>query len=335
MYEEIKKYNPEEIIYETCNVSIDQDIRIALNLREFLKYKVVFVGSAVRESKLAIQMAGFDCIEGNYIKHFARTDDYVELLTLPDRDDTVLMYNDYFSHEKYIAKPQLQVWTSIGCPHNCSFCSWRWNFTDGKFVRRKLEHISKEIDYCVDRWKFKSVLFDDDTFNIGDKDTRAIAKMMGKKKLQWSAMVRADSCSLETFKIMKDNGCMGLKVGVETFSPELLKRIDKGLTADDLLERIVKLKDMGFYLYLSTMQYIAGETDEDRAITEMKLQQLYLMGIRYQRPCCVPLPGTKMGKEFQEWELKHYKDPIKNFNYGHYDQSELTGRIIEFSKKKT
>ena len=152
--------------------------------------------------------------------------------------------------------------------------------------------------------------------------------------MQWSAMVRADSCSLDTFRSMRDNGCMGLKVGVESFAPEVLKKIDKGLTSDDLLERIIKLKDMGFYIYLSTMQYIPGETEKERAINDNILQQLYLMGIRYQKPCCVPLPGTKMGNDFKEFELNNYKDTIKDFDYGHYDQSELTGRIIEFSKQK-
>lgn len=333
MYEEIKKYNPDKVILESCSVSYEQDIQILTNIKDFMNKEVCMVGSVVRYKKADIPK-GISYIEGNYLKELGG-EDYVNLLTMPDRDDSVLLYNDYHSFSNIIKRPQLQVWDSIGCPYNCSFCLHRWTMWDGKVAFRKIEHIRDEIRYCVDKWGFKSVLFDSDTFNIGDKRTVEIAKMMGKEfpGLQWSAMVRIDSCSLETFKIMKDNGCVSLKVGVETFSPSVLKTIGKGLEADEILERILKLWDMGYFMYLSTMSGIMGETEQEEETTNVILKELATLGIKFQRPNCVPLPGTKMGKEFQEFELLKYNDNVSDFEYGKYDGSgELSKRIREFTK---
>lgn len=334
MYKEIENWKPDKVILESCTVSFEQDIHILTNLKEFMGIEVCMVGSVVRYKKSDIPK-DIENIEGNFLEVLGGKD-YVNLLTMPDRDDSVLMYNDYHSFGHIIKKPQLQVWSSIGCKFNCSFCSWRWNMYDGKVAYRKIEHIRDEIRYAIDKWGIKSVLFDDDTFNMNDERTKEIVKMIKKefKGIQFSAMVRADSCSLDTFKAMKDCGFVSLKVGVETFSPSVLKKIGKGLESAELLERIVKLWDMGYFLYLSTMSHILGETAQEREETNIILKELGTMGIKWQRPMCVPLPGTKMGKEFQEWELLKYGENIADFDYGKFNQSELTNRILKYSEGK-
>jgi len=333
MYKQIEDWKPEKVILESSTVSFEQDIQILENIKEFMDIPVCMVGSVVRQKKGDIPK-GIEYIEGNYLQTLGG-ENYVDLLTTPDRDDSVLMYNDYHSFAHIIKKPQLQVWSSIGCKFNCSFCSWRWNVYDGKVAYRKIEHIRDEIKYAVEKWGIKSVLFDDDTTNMTDERTKEIVKMINKdlKGLQFSAMVRADSCSLDTFKAMKDAGFVSLKVGVETFSPSVLKKIGKGLESAELLERILKLWDMGYFMYLSTMSHILGETEQEREETNIILKELGTLGIKYQRPMAVPLPGTKMGKEFQEWELRNYSDNISDFDYGKYDGSgELMKRIMAYSK---
>jgi len=335
MYEILKEFNPDKIYLESCNVSYNQDIQILENIKEFMNIPVCMVGSVVRQKKGDIPK-GIEYIEGNYLQTLGG-ENYVDLLTMPDRDDSVLLYNDYHSFAHIIKKPQLQVWSSIGCKFNCSFCSWRWNVYDGKVAYRKIEHIRDEIKYAVEKWGIKSVLLDDDTVNMNDDRTKELVKMINKdlKGLQFSAMVRADSCSLDTFKAMKDAGFVSLKVGVETFSPSVLKKIGKGLESAELLERILKLWDMGYFMYLSTMSHILGETEQEREETNIILKELGTLGIKYQRPMAVPLPGTKMGKEFQEWELRNFGDVIPDFDYGKYDGSgELMKRIMAYSKGK-
>ena len=349
-YARIKKEKPDIVLLETSTPSWEQDMVIAQNLNsEGIKVAIAgpMVQYAVETLKIQNKETWVDFwLIGEYIEsilEIAKTQrkgiyesiptDILKL-PMPYRDDNVLLYNDYFSFGQFIPKPQLQIWTSFGCPYSCTFCLWRWTMTYGKYRKRPIEDIKKEIRYCLDKWHFKSILFDDDTFNVGDEHPTAIARMMRNefKNISWAAMVRSDSCKLDTFKFMFDCGCMGLKVGVETFF-DCNKNVDKGLKIDNLLERIIQIHNIGFYCYLSTMQYIPGETEIDRKKTEQTLKDLTQFGIRWQRPACTPICGTPLYKKFAEFEKKEYNNNIDFFELGKYYNNEiLQKRIKEFSK---
>lgn len=328
-----------KVFMETAYISFEQDCLIALNLKD-MGFKVCMVGSGVFEKEVP---AGIEKIEGNYLEKLILAEhpdckSYIdELPAMPYRDKEIAhLYNDYFSFGQFVQKPQMQVWTSIGCPYSCSFCLWRWTITGGKFARRRIHHVEQEIKHGIETFGYKHILFDDDTFNVGDKYPLQIAKMMRTKfkGVQWSAMVRADSCSVKTFKEMYDSGCMGLKVGVETFSDGVLKKIGKGLDSVGLLGRIIQLVDIGFYVYLSTMQHIAGESDTEREQTEIYLKELHKMGVRYQRPHCIPLVGTPMYKQFRMWEKSKFSTEVPVWDFAdYYKATELKKRIEQFTRE--
>jgi len=334
-YARVKAEAPDKVVVEPCIPSFEQDIIILQNLKE-MGYQTVICGPTVKHKLAELKQYKFidEIWEGNYVQTLAGAD-YPNNLPMPYRDDeTIYCYNDYTQVPQLIKKPQLSVWSSFGCPYNCNFCLWRHTMTFGKYKPRPVSAVRDEIKYCVDRWKFQSVLFDDDTFNVGDKRTKEVARMMKSDiKLPWMAMVRADTCSIDTFKVMKDCGCTTLKVGVETFSPELLKKINKGLEARELQERILQLVDLGYNVYLSAMCYIPGETPEDRELTKQILRELYSCGCRWQYPHCLPLAGTPSYDDFVTFQKKQYGDLIEDFEYGkYYDNPELQKRIEEFSK---
>lgn len=208
----------------------------------------------------------------------------------------VYLYGDGFSHEQSIAWPQLQVWGSRGCPYQCNFCLWKDTMTFGRYRQRSVRSIIREITSCMRDFQYKSVLFDDDTFNVGDQRTRDIAFAMDNIEIQWHAMVRADACNWETFRIMRECGCVGLKVGVESFSENGLKSVCKGYNKTGTIETIDYLVSLGFKVYLSTMDNIVGETESDRQETQKWLDYFHAKGVRYQRPNCMPLPGTQLYK---------------------------------------
>jgi hypothetical protein len=82
------------------------------------------------------------------------------------------------------------------------------------------------------------------------------------------------------------------------------------------------------------MQFIPGESEEDREITKQILRELYSCGVRYQIPHCLPLRGTPSYEVFSKWKLKTFGDNIEDFEYGKfYDQAELQSRIELFSKE--
>src|SRR5690606_37602745 len=73
--------------------------------------------------------------------------------------------------------PQAQVWSSRGCPYKCIFCVWPATMTgndpDGlgkRSVRQySPEYMEAFLFELVANYKFGSIYFDDDTFNLGDR----------------------------------------------------------------------------------------------------------------------------------------------------------------------
>lgn len=312
-WSEVGKIDPDIVIMETSTPSIDHDLEIALKLHGN-GYEVAFAGphATVHADKL-IQLPYIDYIlKGEYEVsayemclmrqkkvYESRPLMNIDTLSMPFRDNSVLLYADGFGQDQYIEYPQLQVWTSRGCPYRCNYCLWQHTMWTGGVRQRSPRSVTREITYAMKTWGFKSVLLDDDTFNVGDKHTIAIADALDKIAIQWHAMVRPDACSKKAFTIMKQCGCVGLKMGIETFSQNGLNAIAKGQDANQIYETVDFLIDMGFKVFLSMMDDIPHETDEDRAITRERLEYFLNKGASYQHPKYMPLPGTRIYNSLQ------------------------------------
>lgn len=307
-YDGVKTMDPDIVIMETSTPSIENDLEIAGKLKlDGREIALVGPHATVYASKL-IKLPQIDYVlQGEYEigayemclmrkkkVYPCRQIINIDTIRYPYRDESVLLYADGFGQDKYMEYPQLQVWTSRGCPHECNFCLWRSTMTRGYYRRRSAKAVCREISDCMRSWGFRSVLLDDDTFNISDKHTVEVADGLGHLRIQWHAMVRPDTCSWESFQAMRDNGCVGLKIGVESFSQNGLDYVKKGYNATRLTETIDFLIDIGFKVFLSLMDQIPGENDEDRAETYKWLKYFVAKGASYQHPRLTALPGTPL-----------------------------------------
>jgi radical SAM superfamily enzyme YgiQ (UPF0313 family) len=329
-YQRVQKEKPDKIVLEIGIPSFEQDVEILQNLK-LLGYYVIIVGFTWKVPEGIAD----EVWEGNYwitlLELYGKK--YPQDLPTPIRPDNSLMYNDYHSFGRYIKKPQMQVWATLGCPHSCNFCWWRHTITKGRHDKRPIASITKEIQEGVDRWNIKSVLFNDDSFNIGNSWCHELSVMMKKFKLQWSGMCRFDGCSMDAYKEMHDAGCVSLKIGVETFQQRLIDKMGKKLNTEKLLEGIIKLVDMGYFVYLSTMKKIYGQTEEEMQKDTFILDELYKIGVRYQRTLMIPLHGTPLYNEY----LKdvYNLDEIPYFEFSRFDNDSPIIRMAEDRWKKS
>ncbi|MDQ7834810.1 MAG: radical SAM protein [Humidesulfovibrio sp.] len=122
------------------------------------------------------------------------------------------------------------VQLSRGCRGNCTFCSVREIMGRGvrhrpmEDVLREMEYLAREKDIYHFEWLDDDLLFHKDVF----KDLlRGIIER--GLKIHWSAnngMVAA-SIDDELLELMRDSGCIGFKIGIETGNAAMLKRIRK------------------------------------------------------------------------------------------------------------
>lgn len=131
--------------------------------------------------------------------------------------------------------------TSRGCPYECTFCSSKTIW--GRCVRlRDVDNVLDEIEYIVNKLNIKYINFSDDTFTIDRNRVIKLCEGIKKRKInfKWEAMSRANLLDEEILKLMKESGLARLSIGIESGDPDILKKMKKGISLDDI-RRVYKL----------------------------------------------------------------------------------------------
>lgn len=188
--------------------------------------------------------------------------------------------------------PQLQVWTSRGCPFRCSFCGWPGTMTgndpDGTKPRRVRGHSGEWVEAMLRErlaiadkagTPYRSIYIDDDTFNLTEKHTLEISAVMKRIGLPWSAMCRADTISETAWQAMKDAGCFGVKIGFESGSQRVIDQIiNKRLNLVEAEKTAKFLRSIGMTVHGTFTIGMPGETHEEQQMTRDFIIRLHQEG---------------------------------------------------------
>jgi len=136
------------------------------------------------------------------------------------------------------------LFTSRGCPFNCTFCSVHLTMT--KIWRgRSPENVIAEIKECIDKYAIKYFDILDDNFTLDPDRAKKICRLIIRAKLniQWSTPngIRADKVDEELIVLMKQAGCIQIKVAPESGSPQVLENIIKKHLDLDMVKKTVVL----------------------------------------------------------------------------------------------
>jgi radical SAM superfamily enzyme YgiQ (UPF0313 family) len=218
-------------------------------------------------------------------------------------------------------RPQLQMWTSRGCPFKCCFCVFPATMTgndpDGTNTRTVRFHsadwVERYIRERIDRHGFKSVYFDDDTFNLNQHHTRMICAVMSRIGLPWSAMCRADTIDRPTWQLMKDSGCFGVKIGFESGSQWVIDHIvNKRLDLKNAEETCLWLQSIGIKVHTTWTVGLPGETKEQRQETMDAIRRMYDTGAHttHQLSGTATIEGTPLSEISKGRHLDKYDGAI-------------------------
>ncbi len=222
----------------------------------------------------------------------------LDTLPYPERDDVPL--------EKYTDPtckrfPNVCIIGSRGCPNQCIFCLEPSVFYGPRpgLRLRKAELVVDEIEFIMQKYQVEEIYFDDASFSLNTDWSRRIAEEILKRKLDlyWSCM--ADSgIDLDTLQLMKKSGCRGVKFGVESADPEILKKAKKPLSLENVKKFVRDCKTAGIYTHGTFMFGLPGETRESIEQTIDFAFSLKLTTAQFS--VATPFPGTqfyKMAKE--------------------------------------
>ncbi len=209
-----------------------------------------------------------------------------------------LNIKDYFlSHALY---PEVQIFTSRGCPQRCAFCSWPETLMGRKYRARSPFNVVDEFEYILsDLPQVKEIFFEDDTFTVNKKRVVGICEEIKKRHIDisWSCDARAD-LDYETMKVMKEAGCRLLDVGFESGDDGILKFIQKGVSTEQMRAFAKNAKKAGLLTIGDFIFGLPGETKESAKKTIELAKELKSNVVQFVP--ATPIPGT----EFYEWVKK-------------------------------
>jgi len=329
--EQIKGQKADIVVIECSTPTIDIDVWFAQEVTAFAQ--VALAGPHLNPQTAAEIQKKSPAIKyfllGEYILSSlqmaqTRTPGIYPSNVLKDVDTVPFPFRDYKSAIKYYdpsmptPRPQLQIYGSKGCAFKCTFCSWPQAMYAKVVSLRKPEMIAQEIKECVAQYGYKSIFFDDDTFNMGPERVSKLCDYLKEIGLPWTMMGRLDCSPDWLYDKMVDCGCVGMRFGIETFDLGVLARVQKGIERVDFkatLEHLTK-KYPKVMIHLTMMKDMPGMTEEMHQ-NDMKIMSdlgYKLSGNIYrsfQLSSCVPFPGTKLYEELKQSKgeevLKDYK----------------------------
>lgn len=199
-------------------------------------------------------------------------------------------------------KVQAVIKVSRGCPYHCFFCL-ATPVSGAKPRRRSAENIIEEIKECVDKYGITNFLFWSDIFNVDKSWTMDLCQKIidSGLKITWSANTRADTADEEMAEMMYKAGCRLVSIGVESGSQEMLDKMGKRITLDDVRLTVKIFKKYGIRIYNYFVIGLPWENEETVEETIEFAIELDSDFISFYT--AVPLPGTKFFEYAKENNL--------------------------------
>ncbi|MBI5432545.1 MAG: radical SAM protein [Planctomycetes bacterium] len=122
----------------------------------------------------------------------------------------------------------VHVRTARSCTFKCSFCSLF--VLEGELSNARPETLRAELESLKRVGHVRSVIFTDDTFNVPQRRFKELVRVLADFDFEWYSFYRSQFADHETVRMMKDSGCKGLFLGIESIDDEVLKIMNKATT---------------------------------------------------------------------------------------------------------
>ena len=161
--------------------------------------------------------------------------------------------------------PVAPVVTTRGCKDACSFCSvpFLWQ----NCVRhRSPDNVVDEIEYMMRRHGVREIRFEDENLTSRRTHIESICATLLSRGLQvsWSTPngIRADTVDRDLLDLMRESGCHSVTFGIESASPEILRRCGKGTSINRIEQTIAVAHEAGLSTEGCFVFGLPGETEE-------------------------------------------------------------------------
>lgn len=210
----------------------------------------------------------------------------------------------------YLLHPYVSLYTGRGCPAQCTFCLWPQTIGGHKYRVRSAQNVADEMAYMKKLFpQVREFFFDDDTFTANLPRAREIAKKLAPLGLTWSCNSRAN-LDYDTIRSFKDSGLRLFLVGYESGNDDILQRIKKGVTLDEMRRFTKACHRAGVVIHGTFILGLPVETRQSIENTIAFAKELDVFSL--QVSLAAPYPGTELFETARQngWFAKRDKTDI-------------------------
>ncbi|MBN2098739.1 MAG: radical SAM protein [Dehalococcoidia bacterium] len=188
----------------------------------------------------------------------------------------------------------ISIATSTGCPYACMYCPYPIGYgrkVTHKSIPRILDELeSLKTNFAVTGFSFRDQLFTHNKQRVEDLCDEMVRRDLNVK---WHVEARADEVTDGLLTKMRRAGCFRIHYGVETGSPEMLRKTGKPGLEIDMAKKAFKMtKEMGIATTAHMMLGLPGENQETLKISLDLLCQINPDVASLN--VTTPYPGTKL-----------------------------------------
>ncbi|MBU0506000.1 MAG: radical SAM protein [bacterium] len=205
--------------------------------------------------------------QGNAIIRNAAAPLFTNLDALPMPDFEIFDLDKYIRSRNFI----IDIITSRGCPYSCTYCI---NQTYGKIYGPKWHKIRKNsVHYIISFIKslkhkypiIKTFDFKDDCFATDVAWLKEFSEVYPKEVgLPYIIHMRPELASEERCKLLNDSGCIAVKMGIESGSETIRKKIlNRHMSNKDIINAFNNVKKAGMNTFSFNMIALPHEKPRD------------------------------------------------------------------------
>ena len=206
-------------------------------------------------------------LNGENLSRVVPPDPLVDLNTLPMIDWEGLNPIEYKAHNWHCfgeldkRSPYAVIWTSFGCPHQCSFCCINNIFGKRVYRTRSMDKVIAEIDILVKDYGVRQIKIVDELFVTKHPRIDEFCELLEERKydLNMWCFARTDSVDEKILKRLKGVGMNWIAYGFENLNQDSLNSTGKNNKVSHYEEVIAMTRRAGMNI---CADFIAGLPDD-------------------------------------------------------------------------
>jgi radical SAM superfamily enzyme YgiQ (UPF0313 family) len=161
-------------------------------------------------------------------------------------------------------KPYASVYTSLGCPFQCTFCCINAPFGANKYRMRTPKSVVAELENLYSTYGVKTFKIIDEMFILNERHVNAICNLLAAKEFSrelniW-AYARVDTVKPRQLALLRAAGIRWLALGIESGSKHVRDGAEKSLDQAEIVEIVKAIQAAGINVIGN---FIFGLPDDD------------------------------------------------------------------------